>query len=94
MLIYQFSCFNSIPHVSPLQGRLQLEADRHSQSVKNRDAQVRSLASTLELEGYERAPFSRHQIQSFHQQVEERLDQEAEVLRQQMVRQFMSLCVE
>ncbi|XP_048091405.1 DNA repair protein RAD50 [Alosa alosa] len=63
------------------QGRLQLEADRHGQSLKNRDTQVRSLASSLELEGYERAPFSRPQIQSFYQQVEERLEQEAQALR-------------
>ncbi|KAM4619701.1 DNA repair protein RAD50 [Polymixia lowei] len=64
------------------QGRMQLEADRHTQNIKNRDAQVRSLSSYLELEGYDRTPFTQLQLQSFHRQVTERLDQEKETASQ------------
>uniref|UniRef100_A0AAY4ASU3 Zinc-hook domain-containing protein n=1 Tax=Denticeps clupeoides TaxID=299321 RepID=A0AAY4ASU3_9TELE len=64
------------------QGRLQLEADRHVQNIKTRDAHVKSLASYLELDGYERTPFNDRQIQSFHKQVKERQDQESETLNQ------------
>ncbi|XP_056140912.1 DNA repair protein RAD50 [Lampris incognitus] len=66
------------------QGRLQLEADRHIENTKNRDAEVRSLSSYLELEGYDRTPFTRLQLQSFHRQVTERLDQEKETTNQMM----------
>ncbi|KAM3869638.1 DNA repair protein RAD50 [Diretmus argenteus] len=66
------------------QGRLQLQADRHAQNIKNRDAQVRSLSSYLELEGYDRTPFTQLQLQSFHHQVTERLDQEKETAKQLM----------
>ncbi|KAJ0061778.1 hypothetical protein NL108_009442, partial [Boleophthalmus pectinirostris] len=62
------------------QGRLQLEADRHSQNIKNRDSQVRSLSSFLELEGYDRTPFTKLQLESFHRQVSQRLEQEKETL--------------
>uniref|UniRef100_A0A8C5HJ58 Zinc-hook domain-containing protein n=1 Tax=Gouania willdenowi TaxID=441366 RepID=A0A8C5HJ58_GOUWI len=64
------------------QGRLQLEADRHSQNIRNRDAQVRSLSSYLEMEGYDRMPFSNLQLESFHHQVTQRLEQEKETLSQ------------
>lgn len=67
------------------EGRLQLEADRHTQSIKKRDTQVKSLASFLELEGYERTPLNERQLQSFHRQVNERLDQDKEALSQTMV---------
>uniref|UniRef100_A0A671S1U4 DNA repair protein RAD50-like n=1 Tax=Sinocyclocheilus anshuiensis TaxID=1608454 RepID=A0A671S1U4_9TELE len=60
------------------QGRLQLEADRHTQNIKKRDTQVKSLASSLELEGYDRTPLNERQLQSFHRQVKERLDQDSE----------------
>uniref|UniRef100_A0A667YDL7 RAD50 double strand break repair protein n=1 Tax=Myripristis murdjan TaxID=586833 RepID=A0A667YDL7_9TELE len=40
--------------------------------------QVRSLSSYLEFEGYDRPPFTQLQLQSFHRQVTERLDQEKE----------------
>uniref|UniRef100_A0A667YI07 RAD50 double strand break repair protein n=1 Tax=Myripristis murdjan TaxID=586833 RepID=A0A667YI07_9TELE len=66
------------------QGRLQLEADRHTQHIKNRDTQVRSLSSYLEFEGYDRPPFTQLQLQSFHRQVTERLDQEKEAADQVM----------
>uniref|UniRef100_A0A8D3CH58 RAD50 homolog, double strand break repair protein n=1 Tax=Scophthalmus maximus TaxID=52904 RepID=A0A8D3CH58_SCOMX len=58
------------------QGRLQLEADRHTQNIKNRDTQVRSLSSYLEMEGYDRPPFTTLQLESFHRHVTQRLEQE------------------
>ncbi|KAI1903031.1 hypothetical protein AGOR_G00022980 [Albula goreensis] len=66
------------------QGRLQLQADRQAQSVKNRDSLVKSLASYLEMEGYERPPFSERQLRSFQQQVKERQNSETEALNQAM----------
>ncbi|XP_054586683.2 DNA repair protein RAD50 isoform X2 [Nothobranchius furzeri] len=66
------------------QGRLQLEADRHAQNIKNRDAHVRSLSSYLEMEGYDRLPFTSLQLESFHRHVSQRLEQERETLRQIM----------
>ncbi|KAK7926333.1 hypothetical protein WMY93_008643 [Mugilogobius chulae] len=62
------------------QGRLQLEADRHSHNIKNRDAQVRSLSSFLELEGYDRTPFTKLQLETFNRQVSQRLEQEKQTL--------------
>ncbi|XP_068600668.1 DNA repair protein RAD50-like [Brachionichthys hirsutus] len=64
------------------QGRLQLEADRHAQNIRNRDTQVRSLSSYLEIEGFDRPPFRNLQLQSFHQQVTERLGLEKETVAQ------------
>lgn len=49
-------------------------------------SQVRSLSSYLELEGYDRPPFSSLQLQSFHRHVTERLEQEKETVSQVMVR--------
>lgn len=66
------------------QGRLQLEADRHTQNIKKRDTQVKNLSSFLELEGYDRTPLSERQLQSFHRQVQERLDQDTEALNQSL----------
>ncbi|KAM9729065.1 DNA repair protein RAD50 [Menidia menidia] len=66
------------------QGRLQLEADRHTQCIKSRDVQVRSLSSFLEMEGYDRPPFSSLQLESFHQHVTQRLEQEKETHSQVM----------
>uniref|UniRef100_A0A8C9QW90 RAD50 double strand break repair protein n=1 Tax=Scleropages formosus TaxID=113540 RepID=A0A8C9QW90_SCLFO len=65
------------------QGRLQLQADRHAQNMKNRDSQVKALAMSLEMDGYERTPFSERQLQSFHRQVKERQDKETEALNLQ-----------
>lgn len=48
--------------------------------------QVRSLSAYLELEGYDRPPFSSLQLQSFHRHVSERLVQEKETVSQVMVR--------
>lgn len=48
--------------------------------------QVRSLSAYLELEGYDRLPFSSLQLQSFHRHVSERLVQEKETVSQVMVR--------
>ncbi|XP_062262168.1 DNA repair protein RAD50 [Platichthys flesus] len=64
------------------QGRLQLEADRHTQNIRNRDTQVRSLASYLEMEGYDRPPFTTLQLESFHRHVTQRLEQEKETASQ------------
>ncbi|KAK9955837.1 hypothetical protein ABG768_015687 [Culter alburnus] len=66
------------------QGRLQLEADRHTENIKKRDNQVKSLASSLELEGYDRTPLNERQLQSFHRQVKERQDQDSKDLNQTM----------
>uniref|UniRef100_A0A673A5R9 Zinc-hook domain-containing protein n=1 Tax=Sphaeramia orbicularis TaxID=375764 RepID=A0A673A5R9_9TELE len=66
------------------QGRLQLEADHHTQNIKNRDTQVRSLSSYLEMEGYDRPPFTTLQLQSFHRHVTQRLEQEKETVSQVM----------
>ncbi|KAA8586739.1 hypothetical protein FQN60_000575 [Etheostoma spectabile] len=66
------------------QGRLQLEADRHTQNIKNRDTQVRSLSSYLEMEGYDRPPFTTLQLDSFHRHVTQRLEQEKETASQVM----------
>ncbi|XP_078267317.1 DNA repair protein RAD50 [Rhinoraja longicauda] len=58
------------------QGRLQVEADRQQNNMKRRDALVHSLASQLELDGYERAPFSDRQFDSFRRQLNVRLERE------------------
>ncbi|KAM6970762.1 DNA repair protein RAD50 [Aplochiton taeniatus] len=64
------------------QGGLQEESSRHAQSVKDRDAQVRALSSYLELDGYDRTPFNERQLQSFHRQVKDRLEQDREAAKQ------------
>ncbi|XP_056450283.1 DNA repair protein RAD50 [Gadus chalcogrammus] len=66
------------------QGRLDQEADRHSTNITNRDAQVRSLSSYLELDGFDRTPFIQSQLQSFHRHVTERLEQEKRAANQIM----------
>uniref|UniRef100_A0AAQ6AFT0 Zinc-hook domain-containing protein n=1 Tax=Amphiprion ocellaris TaxID=80972 RepID=A0AAQ6AFT0_AMPOC len=66
------------------QGRLQLEADRHTENIKNRDGLVRSLSSYLEMEGYDRTPFTTLQLESFHRHVTQRLEQEKETVSQVM----------
>ncbi|XP_061607805.1 DNA repair protein RAD50 [Phyllopteryx taeniolatus] len=67
------------------QGRLQLEADRHTQNIKNRDTQVRLLSSQLEMEGYDRPPFTTLQLESFHRHLTQRLEQEKDTVAQVMV---------
>ncbi|XP_056587602.1 DNA repair protein RAD50 [Triplophysa dalaica] len=66
------------------QGRLKLEAERHTNNIKKRDSQVKNLASFLELEGYDRTPLREGQLQSFNTQVKERLDQDTEALNQSL----------
>ncbi|XP_073336108.1 DNA repair protein RAD50 [Pagrus major] len=66
------------------QGRLQLEADQHTENIKNRDNEVRSLSSYLEMEGYDRLPFSTLQLESFHRQVKQRFEQENQTASQVM----------
>nr|XP_014352959.1 PREDICTED: DNA repair protein RAD50 [Latimeria chalumnae] len=69
------------------QGRLQLQADRHQQNIRNRDSLVQSLAAQLELDGFDRVPFNERQINSFHKQVKERLDKDTDAANQ-MIREF------
>ncbi|XP_069754223.1 DNA repair protein RAD50 [Narcine bancroftii] len=64
------------------QGRLQLEAGRQQESIKNRDLLVHALARQLELDGYERAPFNDRQIESFRRQLIDRLEREKEAAHQ------------
>ncbi|XP_052393818.1 DNA repair protein RAD50 isoform X2 [Carassius gibelio] len=66
------------------QGCLQSEANIHTQNIEKRDTQVKSLASSLELEGYDRTPLNERHLESFHRQVKERLDQDTEALNQTM----------
>ncbi|XP_068457067.1 DNA repair protein RAD50 [Clinocottus analis] len=66
------------------QGRLQLEADRQTQSIKNRDTQVRSLSSYLDMEGYDRPPFTTLQLESFNRHATQRLEQEKVTVSQVM----------
>lgn len=65
-----------------------MEADRHTENIKKRDTQVKSLVSSLELEGYDRTPLNERQLQSFHRQVKERLDQDSKDLNQTMVDKY------
>ncbi|KAL0162091.1 hypothetical protein M9458_041487, partial [Cirrhinus mrigala] len=60
------------------------QADRHTENIKKRDTQVKTLACYLELGGYDQTPLSEQQLQSFHKQVKERLDQDSEALNQTM----------
>lgn len=68
-----------------------MEADKQALHIKNRDGQVKSLASYLEMEGYDRAPFNERQLQSFHKQVRERQDQDTEALNRVLVSFFFFL---
>ncbi|XP_040007110.1 DNA repair protein RAD50 [Xiphias gladius] len=63
-------------------GRLQTEADHHTQNIKNRDTQVRSLSLYLEMEGYDRPPFTTLQLESFNRHISQRLEQEKETVSQ------------
>ncbi|KAM9730654.1 DNA repair protein RAD50 isoform 1-T1 [Dama dama] len=60
------------------QGRLQLQADRHQEHIRARDSLIQSLATQLELDGFELGPFSERQIKNFHKLVRERQEKEAE----------------
>uniref|UniRef100_A0A2D4M202 Zinc-hook domain-containing protein n=1 Tax=Micrurus spixii TaxID=129469 RepID=A0A2D4M202_9SAUR len=60
------------------QGRLQLQADRYQQHIRTRDSLIQSLATQLELEGFERAPLHERQINSFQRLVKERQEKDME----------------
>lgn len=59
-------------------GRLQLQADRHQEHMRARDSLIQSLATRLELDGFELGPFSERQIKNFHKLMRERQEKEAE----------------
>ncbi|NXG22524.1 RAD50 protein, partial [Grallaria varia] len=59
-------------------GRLQLQADRHQEHIMTRDSLIQSLAAQLELDGFERAPFTERHITSFHRLVKERQERDTE----------------
>uniref|UniRef100_A0A8C2SG90 Zinc-hook domain-containing protein n=1 Tax=Capra hircus TaxID=9925 RepID=A0A8C2SG90_CAPHI len=64
------------------QGRLQLQADRHQEHMQARDSLIQSLATQLELDGFELGPFSERQIKNFHKLVRERQEKESETASQ------------
>ncbi|XP_036169874.1 DNA repair protein RAD50 isoform X3 [Myotis myotis] len=66
------------------QGRLQQQADRHQENIRARDSLIQSLASQLELDGFEHGPFSERQIKNFHKLVRERQEKEEETASQLM----------
>ncbi|NWW73765.1 RAD50 protein, partial [Climacteris rufus] len=68
-------------------GRLQLQADRHQEHIVTRDALIQSLAAQLELDGFERAPFSERHIASFCRLVKERQERDTEAANH-MMREF------
>ncbi|NWY47967.1 RAD50 protein, partial [Sylvia atricapilla] len=69
------------------QGRLQLQADRHQEHIMTRDSLIQSLAAQLELEGFERAPFTERHIASFRSLVKDRQERDTEAANR-MVREF------
>ncbi|KAM9311342.1 DNA repair protein RAD50 [Gastrophryne carolinensis] len=58
------------------QGRLQMEADQHQQHIRTRDSLMKSLATQLELDGFERMPFNQRQAANFQKLVKERMEKE------------------
>ncbi|NXC28605.1 RAD50 protein, partial [Campylorhamphus procurvoides] len=68
-------------------GRLQLQADRHQEHLLTRDSLVRALAAQLELDGFERAPFTERHIASFHRLVKERQERDTEAANH-LMREF------
>lgn len=52
-------------------------------------SQVHSLSSFLEMEGYDRPPFTTNQLESFHCLVTQRLEQEKETVSQVLVRKSL-----
>ncbi|XP_012889232.1 PREDICTED: DNA repair protein RAD50-like [Dipodomys ordii] len=69
---------------APSGGRLQLQADRHQEHIRSRDSLIQTLATQLELDGFERGPFSERQIKNFQKLVRERQEREAETASQLM----------
>ncbi|NXB35546.1 RAD50 protein, partial [Eulacestoma nigropectus] len=68
-------------------GRLQLQADRHQEHIVTRDSLIQSLAAQLELDGFERPPFTERHIASFRRLVKERQERDTETANR-MVREF------
>lgn len=64
------------------QGRLQQQADRHQEHIRARDSLIQSLATHLELDGFEHGPFSERQITNFHELVREKQEREAKTASQ------------
>ncbi|XP_063303490.1 DNA repair protein RAD50 [Pelobates fuscus] len=69
------------------QGRLQLEADQHQKQIKTRDSLMKSLATQLELDGFERTPFNQRQTSSFQKLVNERQEKD-EAHANQIMKEF------
>lgn len=74
-------------------GRLQLQADRHQEHIQARDSLIQSLATQLELDGFERGPFNERHIKNFHKLVRERQEREAEIASQLMVNIAIFFCL-
>ncbi|NXK61617.1 RAD50 protein, partial [Sylvietta virens] len=66
------------------QGRLQLQADRHQEHIVTRDSLIQSLAAQLELDGFERAPFTDRHIASFRRLVKDRQERDTEAANRVM----------
>ncbi|NWV41536.1 RAD50 protein, partial [Grantiella picta] len=65
-------------------GRLQLQADRHQEHIVTRDSLIQSLAAQLELDGFERVPFTERHIANFRKLVKERQDRDTEAANRMM----------
>ncbi|NXY52822.1 RAD50 protein, partial [Callaeas wilsoni] len=65
-------------------GRLQLQADRHQEHIVTRDSLIQSLAAQLELDGFERAPFTERHIASFRRLVKERQERNIDAANRMM----------
>ncbi|NXY81394.1 RAD50 protein, partial [Alcedo cyanopectus] len=59
-------------------GRLQLQADRHQEHIALRDSLVQALAAQLDLDGFERPPFSERHMTHFHTLLKKKQDRDAE----------------
>ncbi|NWS27571.1 RAD50 protein, partial [Polioptila caerulea] len=70
------------------QGRLQLQADRHQEHIVTRDSLIQSLAAQLELDGFERAPFTDRHIASFRRLVKDRQERDTEAANR-IMREFV-----
>ncbi|NXB79287.1 RAD50 protein, partial [Donacobius atricapilla] len=66
------------------QGRLQLQADRHQERMVTRDSLMQSLAAQLELDGFERAPFTERHVASFCRLVKDRQERDTEAANRMM----------
>ncbi|XP_068133562.1 DNA repair protein RAD50 [Hyperolius riggenbachi] len=69
------------------QGRLQNEAEQHQQKIRTRDSLMKTLATQLELDGFERTPFNPRQTASFQRLVKERQEKD-EADANQIMKEF------